>query len=113
MKTDSKERSGTTRVSSRSNDGAGFRRTLTGCPDDQIKATLVPWSMMEAGEGGFPNRLIQQIILNELGEDVYDGLIDGSIPFTDERVRSAWEMFDRSAWPGECRSGDAAVSMPT
>lgn len=59
-----------------------------------------PWSIgLESAEAsGWPaTDWIQQIILNELGEDVYDGLIDGSVPFTDERVREAFEMFGQIA----------------
>ncbi len=59
-----------------------------------------PWSMgIESAEAsGWPaTDWIQQIILNELGEEVYDGLIDGSIPFTDERVKQAFEMFAQIA----------------
>ncbi len=62
-----------------------------------------PWSigMEQAEASGFPGTdWIQQIILNELGEDVYDGLIDGSVEWTDEQVREAWEMF------GEIALGD-------
>jgi len=59
-----------------------------------------PWSMgIESAEAsGWPaSDWIQQIILNELGEEVYDGLIDGSIPFTDDRVKQAFEMFGEIA----------------
>src|SRR5690606_35637976 len=57
---------------------------------------------------------IQQIILNEVGEDVYDGLIDGSIPFTDERVQEAWEMFGRIVHTeGFVAQGSAAAMTST
>ena len=61
---------------------------------------LTPWSMgMEAGEGsGFPGTdWIQQIILNEMGTQTYDGLIDGSVKFTDPKVKQAWEDFGKIA----------------
>ncbi len=59
-----------------------------------------PWSIgFEAGgDSGWPGSdWIQQIILNEAGEEVYDGLVDGSIPFTDDRVKDAWEKFGQIA----------------
>lgn len=61
---------------------------------------LPPWSMgMEAGAGsGFPGSdWIQQILINEAGEDVYDGIVDGSVPFTDPQMRDAWEKFGQIA----------------
>jgi alpha-glucoside transport system substrate-binding protein len=61
-----------------------------------------PWSMgMDtgaAGGSGFPGSdWIQQILINEAGVEVYDGVLDGSIPFTDPRVRDAWEKFGQVA----------------
>jgi alpha-glucoside transport system substrate-binding protein len=61
-----------------------------------------PWSMgMDtgaAGGSGFPGSdWIQQILLNEAGTEVYDGVVDGSIPFTDPRVKDAWEKFGQIA----------------
>lgn len=59
-----------------------------------------PWSIgfEAAGDSGWPGSdWIQQIILNEAGEEVYDGLVDGSIPFTDDRVKDAWEKFGQIA----------------
>ena len=65
-----------------------------------VDAGLPPWSIgLESAEtSGWPGSdWIQQIILNEHGEDVYDGLIDGSVPFTDDRVKDAWEKFGQIA----------------
>lgn len=59
-----------------------------------------PWSIgLESGEAsGWPGSdWIQQILLNEAGTDVYDGVIDGSIPWTDPRVKDAWEKFGEIA----------------
>ncbi len=61
-----------------------------------LDAGVTPWSVgVESGAAsGWPGSdWIQQIVLNEAGGEVYDGLIDGSIPFTDERVKAAWEQF--------------------
>lgn len=63
-----------------------------------------PWSIgIESGEAsGWPGTdWIQQIILNEFGADVYDGIVDGSIPATSDEMRQAWEMFGEIAIPSE------------
>ncbi|MGE3075901.1 MAG: ABC transporter substrate-binding protein [Dehalococcoidia bacterium] len=58
---------------------------------------IAPWSIgVESAEAsGWPGSdWLQQIILNGPdGEALYDGLIDGSIPFTDQRVKDAWKKF--------------------
>ena len=69
---------------------------------DQIKATgLPPWSMgiESGGASGWPGTdWIQELILGESdGAEVNDGVIDGSIPFTDPRVKTAWERFGQIA----------------
>ena len=86
---------------------------------DTIKAGgLAPWSMgMQAGPGGdgFPGSdWIQQIILNDDGESVYDGFVDGSIAFTDPRMKAAWEKFGQVALtPGYVTQGDGAAINAT
>ena len=68
---------------------------------DQILADgTPPWSIgVESGEasGWAGTDWIQQILLNEASGEVYDGVIDGSIPFTDSRVKNAWEKFGEFA----------------
>jgi alpha-glucoside transport system substrate-binding protein len=69
---------------------------------NQIKEDgLAPWSIGLASEAdsGWPGSdWLQQIILNmDNGEELYDGLVDGSIPFTDPRVKQAWERFGQIA----------------
>jgi alpha-glucoside transport system substrate-binding protein len=68
---------------------------------DQILADgTPPWSVgVESAEAsGWPGSdWIQQILLNEAGTEVYDGVIDGSIPLTDPRVKDAWEKFGEIA----------------
>lgn len=80
-------------------------------------AGLPPWTMgMEAGDGsGFPGTdWIQQIILNDDGASVYDGFVDGSIPFTDPRMKAAWEKFGQIALtPGYTAQGSAAAINAT
>ena len=76
---------------------------LIALTNDLRESGITPWSMgVESAEAsGWPGSdWLQQIILNEAGPEVYDGLIDGSIPFTDDRVKAAWE-----AW-GELALGD-------
>jgi alpha-glucoside transport system substrate-binding protein len=73
---------------------------------DEILADGVvpPWSIgVESGadSGWAGTDWIQQILLNEAGGDVYDGVIDGSIPFTDAAVKAAWESFGEIALPAE------------
>ncbi|HET6615638.1 MAG TPA: ABC transporter substrate-binding protein [Dehalococcoidia bacterium] len=68
---------------------------------DQIKnAGTPPWSMgQEAGGGsGFPGSdTIQQIFINEAGVEAYDQVVSGDIPYTDDRVKDAWEKFGQIA----------------
>jgi alpha-glucoside transport system substrate-binding protein len=68
---------------------------------DQILADgTPPWSVgVESAEAsGWPGSdWIQQILLNEAGGAVYDGVIDGSIPLTDPQVKDAWEKFGQIA----------------
>jgi alpha-glucoside transport system substrate-binding protein len=86
---------------------------------DQIKAAgLAPWSMgMQAGTGadGFPGMdWIDQLILTDYGPSVYDGFIDGSIPFTDSRMADAWKQFSQIALTsGYVVQGDAAAINAT
>ncbi len=85
---------------------------------DQIVANgKTPWSHGEFANGGtgFPGTdWIQQILLNEAGGDVYDGVIDGSTPFTDDAVKDAWEKFgDVSLTDGYVVQGGADVINAT
>ena len=69
---------------------------------EEIKATgLTPWSMgvESGGASGWPGTdWVQELILGEPGgAAVNDGVIDGSIPFTDPRVKAAWEKFGQIA----------------
>jgi alpha-glucoside transport system substrate-binding protein len=74
---------------------------------------LAPWSIGLASEAdsGWPGSdWLQQIILNmDDGEALYDGLVDGSIPFTDPRVKEAWQRFgDLALTQGNVSQGSAA-----
>jgi alpha-glucoside transport system substrate-binding protein len=73
---------------------------LIALSDEILAGGTAPWSIgVESGEAsGWPGTdWIQQILLNEAGGAVYDGVIDGSIPFTDSRVKDAWEKFGEIA----------------
>lgn len=70
--------------------------------DAILAAGTPPWSNgQEAGGGtGFPGSdTIQQIIINEAGVDTYDGIVDGSVAYTDPAVRDAWEKFGSIVLP--------------
>jgi alpha-glucoside transport system substrate-binding protein len=59
-----------------------------------------PWSMaVESGEAsGWPvTDWIGEILLHESGPEVYDQWVRHDIPWTDGRIRSAWEKFGRIA----------------
>lgn len=79
--------------------------------NDILAAGFTPWSNGQFANGGtgFPGTdTIQQILLNEAGGDVYDGVIDGSVPFADPRVKDAWEKFGQLALTaGYVVQGDA------
>ena len=69
---------------------------------EQIAASgLTPWSIgvESGGASGWPGTdWIQELILGEPGgAALNDGLVDGSIPFTDPRVKAAWEKFGQIA----------------
>ena len=81
-------------------EGSTFEDLITLSDEIANGGVVPPWSMgMEAGAGsGFPGSdFIQQLILNEAGEDVYDGVVDGTTPFTDPAVKDAWEKFGQIA----------------
>jgi alpha-glucoside transport system substrate-binding protein len=83
---------------------------------DEIKnsGTVPPWSIgLEAGAGsGFPGTdFIQQVLLNEHGADTYDGIIDGSIPYTDPAMADSWQKFGQIALTEGYTSQGSAQGM--
>lgn len=57
-----------------------------------------PWSVAEFADGGtgFPGSdFIQQFLIKESGPEVYDQVASGEIPYTDDRVKSAWEKYGK------------------
>jgi alpha-glucoside transport system substrate-binding protein len=76
-------------------DGASFD-DLIALSDAILSRGTPPWSSGQSANGGtgFPGSdTIQQILINEAGADVYDAIVDGTRPYTDPAVRSAWEKF--------------------
>jgi len=87
---------------------------LIALSDEILADGTPPWSVgVESGEAsGWPGTdWIQQILLNEAGGAVYDGVIDGSIPFTDSRVKDAWEKFGQIALTEGYTVQDGAVGI--
>ncbi|MFC1944062.1 ABC transporter substrate-binding protein [Chloroflexota bacterium] len=68
---------------------------------DQLAALgLSPWSigMESGGTSGWPGTdWIGQIVLSESGPEVYDKWVNHEIPWTDPRIKSAWEKFGQIA----------------
>jgi alpha-glucoside transport system substrate-binding protein len=68
---------------------------------DQLRESgLAPWSIgvESGGTSGWPGTdWIGQIILSEYGPEVYDQWVNHEIPWTDPRIKSAWEKFGQIA----------------
>jgi alpha-glucoside transport system substrate-binding protein len=76
-----------------------------------------PWSIgqEEGAASGFPGSdVIQQILLNEHGPDVYDAIIAGDTPFSGPEMTDAWEKFGQLALTdGYTVQGSAAAINAT
>jgi alpha-glucoside transport system substrate-binding protein len=74
---------------------------------------IAPWSVaVESGEAsGWPaTDWIGEILLHESGGEVYDQWVNHDIPWTDSRIKSAWEKFGEIALtPGYVPGGAIAV----
>jgi alpha-glucoside transport system substrate-binding protein len=71
---------------------------LIALSDEILALGTPPWSNGQNANGGtgFPGSdSIQQILLNDAGADVYDGVVEGTTPYTDPAVSAAWENFGR------------------
>jgi alpha-glucoside transport system substrate-binding protein len=68
---------------------------------DQLRDSgLAPWSIgvESGGSSGWPGTdWIGQIVLAESGPEVYDQWLNHEIPWTDPRIKSAWEKFGQIA----------------
>lgn len=77
--------------------------------DQLVSVGLSPWSIgvESGGTSGWPGTdWIGQILLSESGSDVYDQWVNHEIPWTDSRVKSAWDKFGQIALtPGYVAGG--------
>ena len=77
--------------------------------DQLVASGLSPWSIgvESGGTSGWPGTdWIGQLLLSEYGPEVYDQWLIHEIPWTDSRVRSAWEKFGQIALtPGYVSGG--------
>jgi alpha-glucoside transport system substrate-binding protein len=68
--------------------------------DQLLQSGISPWSIgvESSGSSGWPGTdWIGQIILSESGPEVYDQWVNHDIPWTDPRIKSAWEKFGQIA----------------
>ncbi len=76
-------------------------------------APAAPWSIaIESGQasGWAATDWMAEILLRKYGGDVYDQLVDHTIPWTDSRVKDMWQMFGEVALtPGYVPGGATAV----
>ena len=84
---------------------------------DQLRdAGLAPWSMgvESGGASGWPGTdWIGQIILAESGPKVYDRWVNHEIPWTDPRIKSAWEKFGQISLTKGYVPGGASFILST
>jgi alpha-glucoside transport system substrate-binding protein len=84
--------------------------------DQLVASGLSPWSigMESGGTSGWPGTdWIGQLLLSEYGPEVYDQWLIHEIPWTDSRVRSAWEKFGQIALTPGYVSGGADFVLST
>ena len=75
-----------------------------------------PWSVaIESGEAsGWPaTDWIGEILLHESGGDVYDQWVNHEIPWTDSRIKSAWEKFGQIVLTPDYVPGGAIAALAT
>jgi alpha-glucoside transport system substrate-binding protein len=68
--------------------------------DQLLQSGISPWSIgvESGGSSGWPGTdWIGQIVLSESGPEVYDQWVNHDIPWTDPRIKSAWEKFGQIA----------------
>lgn len=78
-----------------------------------MKVPVAPWSVaVESGQAsGWPaTDWMAEILLRKYGGDVYDGLVNHTIPWTDPRIKDMWQMFGTIVnTPGYVPGGATAV----
>jgi alpha-glucoside transport system substrate-binding protein len=84
--------------------------------DTILASGLAPWSVgVESGEAsGWPvTDWIGEILLNESGGEVYDQWVAHQIPWTDSRIKSAWEKFGQVVFTEGYVPGGATAALAT
>ncbi len=77
---------------------------------------MAPWSVaIESGEAsGWPaTDWVEQILLHESGGSVFDQWVKHEIPWTDSRIKSAWEKFGQITLTQGYVSGGATAVLAT
>ena len=80
------------------------------------KVPAAPWSIaVESGQAsGWPaTDWMAQILLRKYGGDVYDQLVNHTIPWTDSRVKDMWQMFGTVALTTGYVPGGATAVLAT
>ena len=81
-----------------------------------VSEGMNPWSVaVESAEAsGWPaTDWIGEILLHESGGDVYDQWVNHEIPWTDSRIRSAWEKFGQIVFTPGYVPGGATTALVT
>ena len=84
--------------------------------EQMVSDDRTPWSMgFESGDatGWTGTDFIQDILLVREGPDYVRGILDGSIPYNDEGVREAWEIYGEWASNPEYTPGGASGTVET
>ena len=84
--------------------------------DRIVSEGMNPWSVaVESAEAsGWPaTDWIGEILLHESGGDVYDQWVNHEIPWTDSRIKSAWEKFGQIVLTPEYVPGGATTALST
>jgi alpha-glucoside transport system substrate-binding protein len=89
---------------------------LIALSDRIVSEGMNPWSVaVESAEAsGWPaTDWIGEILLHESGGDVYDQWVNHEIPWTDPRIKSAWEKFGQIVLTTDYVSGGATTALAT
>lgn len=84
--------------------------------EQMVADGLVPWSMgleSEAATGWTGTDFIQDILLVTQGPDYVNSLIAGDIPYNDEGVREAYELYGKWAMDPQYTVGGATGTLET
>lgn len=84
--------------------------------DRIVDEEMNPWSVaVESGEAsGWPaTDWIGEILLHESGGEVYDQWVNHDIPWTDSKIKSAWEKFGQIAITPDYVPGGAIAVLAT